>query len=557
MEKRNEHDQRQRADEEREEKAFGQSCPLHEASLISLSGEENWRNLLTWLDIAPDALVLVDRAGCIARVNSQAEALFGYAHCELEGQTLEALLPERFRAVHLLHREHFAVSPRTRPMGASLELSGKRKDGSEFPTDISLRPLLFDGRLYILGAIRDLSERKALETREHAAREAAEARLALLQRILDELPTGVSLVQGEEARLVLSNRAAAALWGAEWSPGQTVLDFLAANHIHLCDPSGEALPPPAFVLLRALREGTTIHQQQEIICRADDTTLPVLVNAVTLRAPLLAGLFVEGESHDIADLNPAALVVHQDITPLKEVERLKDHFLGLAAHELRAPLAVLKGFVTMLLTQTERFQGVALADWQREALVEIEHATGRLDRLTEELIEVARLQTGRLMLHRECLDLVPFCQRIMTRMKQSIDGQRHQLRFSTFPPALPHLMAEIDGERIEQVLTNILTNAIKYSPAGGQIEVMLQQRPEHQEALIRIRDQGIGIPQAEQALLFGRFVRASNGKTYGISGTGLGLYLCRELVEQHGGHIWFESTEGAGSTFFLCLPTLV
>ncbi|HEU5376473.1 MAG TPA: ATP-binding protein [Ktedonobacteraceae bacterium] len=546
----------QRADEVYKEKAPGQSCPLHEATLISLSGEENWKDLLIWLDIAPDALVLVDRAGCIARVNSQAEALFGYTHSELEGQTLEVLLPERFRAVHLLHREHFAASPRTRPMGASLELYGKRKDGSEFPTDISLRPLLFDGKLYVLGAIRDLSERKALETREHAAREAAEARLALLQHILDELPTGVSLVQGEEARLILSNRTAAALWGAEWLPGQPALDFLAASHIHLCDPSGQALPPPTFVLLRALREGTTIHQQQEIICRADGTNLPVLVNAVTLSASLLAGLLVEGESHDIADLEPAALVVHQDITPLKEVEHLKDHFLGFAAHELRTPLAVLKGFVTMLLTRTEHF-GSVLADWQREALVEIEQATGHLDRLAEELIEVARLQAGRLILHRECLDLVSFCQRIVTQMKQSTDGQRHQLRFSTFPPTLPHLMAEIDGERIEQVLTNILTNAIKYSPAGGQIEVMLQQRPERQEALIRIRDQGIGIPQAEQALLFGRFVRASNGKTYGISGTGLGLYLCRELVEQHGGHIWFESTEGAGSTFFLCLPNLV
>lgn len=391
MEKWNEHDHTQRADEVHKEKAPGQSCPLHEVSLISLSGEENWKNLLTWLDIAPDALVLADRAGYIARVNSQAEALFGYAHYELEGHTLEVLLPERFRAVHLLHREHFAASPRTRPMGASLELYGKRKDGSEFPTDISLRPLLFDGILYVLGAIRDLSERKALEIHEHAAREAAEARLALLQRILDELPTGVSLVQGEEARLVLSNRAAAALWGAEWLPGQPVLDFLAANRIHLCNPSSETLPPSAFVLLRALREGKTIHQQQEIICRADDTNRPVLVNTVTLSAPLLAGLLVADESHDTTVQEPAALVVQQDITPLKEVERLKDHFLGLAAHELRTPLAVLKGFVTMLLTQTERFHGTALSDWQREALTEIEQATGRLNRLTEELIEVARL----------------------------------------------------------------------------------------------------------------------------------------------------------------------
>jgi len=101
---------------------------------------------------------------------------------------------------------------------------------------------------------------------------------------------------------------------------------------------------------------------------------------------------------------------------------------------------------------------------------------------------------------------------------------------------------------------NLLTNAIKYSPDGGSVEVALQLASEWQEALISIRDQGIGIPQAEQAQLFGRFVRASNSQAQGIGGTGLGLYLCRELVSQHGGDIWFESTEGAGSTFFLRLP---
>jgi signal transduction histidine kinase len=106
------------------------------------------------------------------------------------------------------------------------------------------------------------------------------------------------------------------------------------------------------------------------------------------------------------------------------------------------------------------------------------------------------------------------------------------------------------------VLANLLTNAIKYSPAGGPVEVTLRAEIERQGALISIRDQGIGIPQAEQAHLFGRFVRATNGQAHGISGTGLGLYLCRELVEQHGGHIWFESIEGAGSTFFIRLPLL-
>ena len=101
---------------------------------------------------------------------------------------------------------------------------------------------------------------------------------------------------------------------------------------------------------------------------------------------------------------------------------------------------------------------------------------------------------------------------------------------------------------------NLITNAIKYSPAGGKVEVTLQVGKGQQEALISIRDYGIGIPYSEQADLFGRFVRASNSQTQGINGTGLGLYLCRELISQHEGDIWFESTEGVGSTFFISLP---
>ncbi len=541
--------QEQGADDEREGRALAQSLPAKPAPHVSLQGEGSWANLLTLLEVSPDALVLVDSAGRIASVNSQTEALFGYPRSELEGEALEALLPERFRAAHLLHREQYATSPRTRPMGAGLALYGRRKDGSEFPVDISLSPLLFDGSLHVLGAVRDITVRRRLEEREHAAREAAEARLALLQLVLDELPTCVYFVQGEEARLVLANRAAVTLWGSEWPTGQPMQDFLTAHHIHLFDTNGQALPPTAFATLRALHEGQTVFQHQEIIRHADGISLPVLVNAVALAPHLLAGLETGGGNRHISSAEPAALVVLQDVTSLKEAEQLKDQFIWLVAHELRNPLAALKGFATMLLRHSQGDKGTALASWQQEALAELDLAANRLNRLTEDLLDVVRLQAGRLMLHRESIDLVNTIRHVIAQMGQSSD--RHQLTFST---SLSHLQAQMDRGRIEQVLVNLLTNAIKYSPDGGSVEVALQLASEWQEALISIRDQGIGIPQAEQAQLFGRFVRASNSQTQGISGTGLGLYLCRELVSQHGGDIWFESTEGSGSTFFLRLP---
>ena len=152
-------------------------------------------------------------------------------------------------------------------------------------------------------------------------------------------------------------------------------------------------------------------------------------------------------------------------------------------------------------------------------------------------------------MYRESIDLVEITRHMITQMGQSSD--RHELTLDT---SLPHVHAQVDRGRIEQVLMNLITNAIKYSPAGGKVEVTLQVEKGQKEALISIRDYGTGIPYSEQADLFGRFVRASNSQTQGINGTGLGLYLCRELISQHEGDIWFESTEGVGSTFFISLP---
>jgi len=167
------------ADHEREAIASPPSLPAPRVPRVPLPGEASWASLLPLLDLAPDALLLVDAAGRIALVNRQAEALFGYARSELEGAQLEVLLPARFHAAHVLHRERYAAAPRLRPMGAGLDLYGRRKDGSEVPVDISLSPFTLLETPYMLAAIRDISERRRLQARERAAREAAEARQCL------------------------------------------------------------------------------------------------------------------------------------------------------------------------------------------------------------------------------------------------------------------------------------------------------------------------------------------------------------------------------------------
>jgi signal transduction histidine kinase len=303
--------------------------------------------------------------------------------------------------------------------------------------------------------------------------------------------------------------------------------------------------------LRTLQRGENVIGQQEIIKRSDGSNIPVLVSAVAFSEEQSVRLPQKKTGPLTLGTEPLALVIHQDVTLLKEADYLKDEFIGIAAHELRTPLAVLTGYADMLLVQTARGHGPALAAWQQEALEEIKLATTRLVTLTEDLLDVTRLQAGRLILQRSWTNVIPLIQRVAKELQQTT--ARHRIEVHT-PPSHLVVSLEIDAKRIEQVMTNLISNAIKYSPQGGLISVTLREDPPTQSAQIEVQDTGIGIPQSQQARLFGRFIRADNAIAWGISGTGLGLYLCRELVEQHGGHLWFASEEGRGSTFFLTLP---
>ncbi len=390
------------------------------------------------------------------------------------------------------------------------------------------------------------ARRLLLERRAHAE---TEARRALLQTVIDELPSGVYLVRGPEARLVLANRAAAAVWGAPWPQGQPMSEFLATNGIRVFHVDGRPFAPEEFATLRAVRSGEAVRHHQEIIRHPDGTSLPVLVNAVALDLRALSGSPAD-EGHGAA-AEAGAIVVHQDVTALKEAERLKDEFIGIAAHELRSPLAVIKGFAQMLILQTARGKGPPLAEWQMEAIQDIDQATTRLVELTEDLLDVTRLQAGRLALHPEPADLVALTRRVVTRLQ--VTTERHTLSIDADQE---YLVVDVDPRRIEQVLGNLVNNAIKYSPEGGCIDITLRADRQAQSAVLCVADQGIGIPAHQQARIFSRFVRADNARERAIGGTGLGLYLCRELVERHHGRIWFASTEGQGSTFFVSLPLI-
>ncbi len=385
---------------------------------------------------------------------------------------------------------------------------------------------------------------------EQQARAEAEARRLLLQNVIDELPSGVYLARGPDAMLELANHAAQDVWGAHWAKGQSMAGFLKESGTQIVGSGGRLLEPSELATVRALRTSEAIHHYQEVIRRPDGTVMPILLNAVTLDPGMLADSTVAATP---GSAQPAperlALVVLQDVTAMKEAERLKDEFIAIAAHELKTPMAAVKGYADMLMRHSQSDGAAPLEPWQIEALETIDQATNRLVELTEDLLDVARLQAERIQLHSEPHDLLALARRVIKRFQMA--SERHALSLVAVDE---FVVATLDVRRTEQIVGNLLSNAIKYSPDGGPVTITIEQDERERIARLSVRDSGIGIPANQQSLLFNRFARADNARERGITGTGLGLYLCRELVELQGGHLWFTSEEGCGSTFYVTLP---
>lgn len=236
----------------------------------------------------------------------------------------------------------------------------------------------------------------------------------------------------------------------------------------------------------------------------------------------------------------------RDITQRKEYDRMRDDFVSTVSHELRTPLASVMGWTETLLSQKPG----PLTDLQKRFLGIVYNSSERLNRLIEEILTVSRIQQGNLQLNRQ--EFSP---------RESLAGVGEMLRALAAPKeiemeyldAFPaHLRLLGDANRIEQVLTNLISNAIKFSPAGSTVTVRSWE--EEGRWRVSVQDRGIGIPAGEIPHLFERFYRASNASKAQIQGTGLGLYVCKAIVEGHGGEIGLESAVGQGTTVWFTLP---
>lgn len=233
----------------------------------------------------------------------------------------------------------------------------------------------------------------------------------------------------------------------------------------------------------------------------------------------------------------------RDITRMKEAEEVKSTFVSIVSHELKTPVAIIKGYAGTLRREDAHWDPQTL----RQGLLVIEEESDRLDGLISNLLEASRIQAGALTLNPAPLDLAGLARKLAAEFGPQTE--QHTLEID-LPADLPPVWA--DYERIRMVLSNLLSNAIKYSPHGGTIRI--GGWAEQNRVVVYVADPGIGIPDSEFEHIFERFYRVDNRMSRTTAGTGLGLYLCKAIVEAHGGEIWVQSQVGQGATFFFSLP---
>jgi two-component system sensor histidine kinase VicK len=305
--------------------------------------------------------------------------------------------------------------------------------------------------------------------------------------------------------------------------------------LQMLDVSRETVLSTPIVTLLELEDDYTF---DELLSEGES----VLLNYSTATNPYILRANFSVIQKETGFVNGLITVLH-DVTEQEKIEMERREFVANVSHELRTPLTTMRSYVEALTDGAWQDKEIA-----PNFLNVVQNETERMIRLVNDLLQLSKMDSRDYKLSKEWVDLVVFFNRIIDRFE--LTKEENIIFERTLPDKA--ILVEIDPDKLTQVIDNIISNALKYSPAGGRVAFKIKEKED--EVIVSVSDQGMGIPKGKVRKIFTRFYRVDKARTRKLGGTGLGLAIAKEMVEAHDGQIWARSIEGKGTTIFFSFP---
>ena len=478
---------------------------------------EEKQQLSAVIDNVIDGIITIGERGTIESFNPAARRIFGYSDEEVLGQNIKMLMPEPYHSEHDGYLDHYITSGEKKIIGIGREVVGRRKDGSTFPMELAVSEVSINNNRHFVGITRDISERKAFEKQVLEEKKQ-------LSAVIDNVVDGIITI-GERGAIESFNPAARRIFGYS---DEEVL----GQNIKMLMPEPYHSEHDGYLDHHITTgEKKIIGIGREVVGRRKDgSTFPMelAVSEVT----------INDKRYFVG--------ITRDITERKRVEQMQKEFVSTVSHELRTPLTSIQGSLGLILG------GVVgeLPEKVKALLTIANNNSERLIHLINEILDMEKVSAGKMQFDYVVTKLIP----VIALGVESNKGYGDQLKVHFALDTGPDdgLMVRIDEKRIAQVMSNLLSNAAKYSPPDATVDISI--KPSEKSVRISVHDHGKGIPEEFKPKIFGKFSQADSSDTRQKAGTGLGLHITKAIVEQHGGTIGFESGEAAGTTFYVDLP---
>lgn len=477
------------------------------------------------VESTPNAVLLVNKEGKIAYVNRQLESLFGYAARELIGQYVETLIPERFREHHVHFRQMFSAEPTLRSMGQGRELFARHKDGSEFPVEIGLNPLVMVDDTWILATVINISERKRADER--------------FRSVVQSAPNAMILVD-KNGFISLVNQQTTNLFGYEESE-------LLEKQIEILLPERfrhghDALRDSFFANPEARYMGVG---RDLVGRRKDGSEIPIEVGLNPLKVNDDTMVLVS--VIDISERKRA-----EELRAKKEAAeaayKAKGELLAIASHDLKNPLAAIAGLAEIMLEMKK--SDPAMFEQDIEFLQSIYDASSHMSEVIKDILANEGIEQQGLAFDATSVDVSGLCTELV-RFGKNMAQRKNILLTGDIQPGI---VVKGNATRLREAFDNYISNAIKYSPLGKTVNVTLATTEDGLYTEFGVRDQGPGLTDEDKANVFGKFKKLSAQPTGGESSTGLGLSIVKKIIELHHGTVGCDSSPGEGSYFWARLP---